>query len=216
MPGTDRVHIMKKMTNRPLEIAWLGRGGQGVVTACQTLTKAALLDGKHSQAFPEFGPERTGAPVRGFNRVSAEPIDVHSQIYEPDVVVVIDPTLIPLLEGMSLKPGTKAIINTKEAVVSEVVGRKAAHTLRPHPAGVGRRCGGGRVFIVDATRIAMDIFGKPLFNTPMLGALVKVTDVVSMDSLKTTVTGRFGGEMGEKNFSAVERAHREVKPQYDR
>ncbi len=195
MPGTDRVHVMKKMTNRPLEIAWLGRGGQGVVTACQTLTKAALLDGKHSQAFPEFGPERTGAPVRGFNRVSAEPIDVHSQIYEPDVVVVIDPTLIPLLEGMSLKPVTKIIINAKEAVVSEVV---------------------GKVFTVDATRIAMDIFGKPLFNTPMLGALVKVTEIVSMDSLKTTVTGRFGGEIGGKNFSAIERAHREVKPQHGR
>ncbi len=162
------------------------------MTACQTLTKAALLDGKYSQAFPEFGPERTGAPVRGFNRVSAAPIDVHSQIYEPDVVVVIDPTLIPLLKGMSLGPDeTKVIINTKEAV-GEV---------------------GGKVFTVDATRIAIDIFGKPLFNTPMLGALIKVAGVVSMDSLRTVVTGRFGGEMGQKNFSAIERAHKEVRPQ---
>lgn len=183
---------MKKTTDsKPLEIAWLGRGGQGVVTACQTLTKAALLDGEYSQAFPEFGPERTGAPVRGFNRVSKEPIDVHSQIYAPDVVVVIDPTLIPLLKGMGLKPETKVIINTNEAVVGEVA---------------------GKVFTVDATRIAIDIFGKPLFNTPMLGALVKVTEVVSMDSLRITVTGRFGGEMGGKNFSAIERAHKEVKP----
>lgn len=180
---------MKETATKPLEIAWLGRGGQGVVTACQTLTKAALLDGKHSQAFPEFGPERTGAPVRGFNRVSREPIDVHSQIYEPDVVVVIDPTLVPLLKGMSLKPDTKVIINAKEAV-SEVM---------------------GQVFTVDATRIAIDAFGKPLFNTPMLGALIKVTAVVSMDSLKTAVAGRFGGEMGQKNVSAIERAHAEVK-----
>lgn len=180
-----------KKTTKPLEIAWLGRGGQGVVTACQSLAKAALLDGKHAQAFPEFGPERTGAPVKGFNRISAELIDIHGQIYEPDVVVVIDPTLIPPLKGMNLKPETKIVVNTKEAV-SEV---------------------GGRIFTVDATRIAMDTFGKPLFNTPMLGALVKVTGAVSMDSLKTTVTGRFGGEMGQKNFSAMEKAHREVKPQ---
>lgn len=181
-------------TKKPLEIAWLGRGGQGVVTACQTLAKAALLDGKHSQAFPEFGPERTGAPVRGFNRVNTGPIDLHNQIYEPDVVVVIDPTLIPLLKAMNLKPETKVIINT--AKKEEAV------------------CNGmdGGVFTVDATRIAMDIFGKPLFNTPMLGALVKVAGVVSMDSLKTAVTERFGGGMGQKNFSAMERAHKEVKP----
>lgn len=178
-----------KNAAKPLEVAWLGRGGQGVVTACQTLAKAALLDGKYAQAFPEFGPERTGAPVKGFNRIGNEPIDIHSQIYEPDVVVVIDPTLVPLLNGMSLKPETKVVINTKEAL------------------------GGlkGQVFNVDATRIAMDTFGKPLFNTPMLGALVKVTGAVSMDSLKTTVAGRFGGEMGLKNSSAIERAHKEVR-----
>lgn len=188
---------MKKtiIGKKPLEIAWLGRGGQGVVTACQTLAKAALLDGKYAQAFPEFGPERTGAPIKGFNRVCAEPIDLHNQIYEPDIVVVIDPTLIPLLKSMSLKPETKIVVNAK-----------ADGDIK------GSGLGGRHVFTVDATRIAIDTFGKALFNTPMLGALVRVSGVVSMDSLKTAVTGRFGGgEMGQKNFSAIERAYKEVK-----
>ncbi len=179
------------------EIRWHGRGGQGVVTASQLLAQAALLEGKHIQAFPEFGPERTGAPILGFTRISDASIDVHSQVYEPDAVVVLDPTLlknVPVTEG--LKKGGKLVVNTD---------------LSPKELKTQLNGEGIRVFTVNATRISLDVIGRPIFNTAMLGALVKTTDVVSLNSVIKVTSERFAGSIGEKNIAAVKRAFAEVQ-----
>ncbi|MBS7643160.1 pyruvate ferredoxin oxidoreductase subunit gamma [Candidatus Bathyarchaeota archaeon] len=179
------------------EIRWHGRGGQGAVTASQILAAAALLDGKYVQAFPEFGPERAGAPVRAFTRISDEPINIHSQIYTPDVVVVIDPTLLKTVnvtEG--LIKGGKLIVNTDktpEEIKKEVNVQDT------------------EVYTVNATRIALDIVGRALFNTPMLGALIKATGVASLDSVIKETRSRFPGPMGDKNVEMIKRAFEGVR-----
>lgn len=179
------------------EIRWHGRGGQGVVTAARLLASAALLENKHIQAFPEFGPERMGAPIRGFTRISDKPIDIHSQVYEPDVVVVLDPTLLKTIDVTEgLKRGGKLIVNTKQS-----------------PTELKKQFGdrGIDIFTIDATRIALDIFGRPIFNTAMLGALIRTTGLVSLDSINKAVLKIFPGAAGEKNIVAINQAHAEVK-----
>jgi len=179
------------------EIRWHGRGGQGAVTASQVLAAAALLDGKYVQAFPEFGPERAGAPVRAFTRISNEPINIHSQIYTPDVVIVIDPTLlktVKVTEGLT--KGGKLIVNSDknpEEVKKEVNASDA------------------EVYTVNATRIALDVVGRALFNTPMLGALIKVTGVTSLDSVIKETKTRFPGPIGDKNVEMIKRAFEGVR-----
>jgi 2-oxoacid:acceptor oxidoreductase gamma subunit (pyruvate/2-ketoisovalerate family) len=161
------------------------------------LASAALLESKRVQAFPEFGPERTGAPILGFTRISDAPIDVHSQVYEPDVVVVLDPTLLKnfnVTEG--LKTGGKIIVNTDQS----------PKELKTQLNGEGIQ-----VFTVNATRISLDVIGRPIFNTAMIGALVKTTNVVSLDSIIKVTLERFAGSIGEKNVAAVKRAFAEVK-----
>lgn len=184
---------------RTLEVRWHGRGGQGVVTANEILAGAALLEGKYMKAFPEFGPERMGAPIRAFARVSDEPIKVHSQVYFPDYVIVLDPTLIGnvnVLEGMKAEGGL--IVNYPEGKAAL---RKALATdLEVHA--------------VDATKIAMETVGKPLANTAMLGALVKTSGIVELDSIKEELRSKLGGKLPEKvvekNILSVERAYLEV------
>ncbi|WP_309492625.1 pyruvate ferredoxin oxidoreductase subunit gamma [Candidatus Hecatella orcuttiae] len=179
------------------EIRWHGRGGQGVVTVSQLLAYAALREGKYVQAFPEFGPERTGAPVLGFTRISEKPIHVHSQVYEPDVAVVLDPTLmggIDVAEG--LKGGGCLVVNTDVT----------PQELRKQ---IGR--GDVKMFTVNATRIALDTLGRPIFNTAMLGALVKAADLVSLDSVVQVVRERFSGKIAESNIAAIRRAYEEVR-----
>ena len=179
------------------EVRWHGRGGQGVVTACQLLASAALLEGKRVQAFPEFGPERTGAPVLGFTRISDAPIDVHSQVYEPDVVVVLDSTLLKTVDVREgLKRGGKLVVNTD---------------LTPKELKKQLKSEGIKIFTVNATRIALDVIGRPIFNTAMLGALVKATNLVSLESVIKVTLERFAGPVGEKNIAAIKRAFQEVK-----
>lgn len=179
-----------------IEIRWHGRGGQGVVTVNEILAKAALKEGRHVQAFPEFGPERMGAPIKAFTRISREPIDIHSSVYTPDIVVVIDPSLIGQTDfSEGLKNGGMLIIN------SEKPSSKVKEELKAEDA---------RVYTVDATRIALDEFGKAFFNTPMLGALLKTTDLVSMESVFNVVKERFPGSLGERNLRAIKRAHEEM------
>lgn len=181
------------------EIRWHGRGGQGVVTVSRLLASAALLEGKHVQAFPEFGPERTGAPVLGFTRISDAPINVHSQVYAPDVVVVLDPTLLKTVDVTEgLKKGGKLVVNTE---------------LPPEESKKQLKGEGIRVFTVNATRIALDVIGRPIFNTAMLGALIKATDLVSLDSAVKAIFAwpRFTRAVGEKNVAAIKRAYREVE-----
>lgn len=178
------------------EVRWHGRGGQGIVTVSRLLAYAALLDGKYAQAFPEFGPERRGAPVTGYTRISDEPIIIHSQIYNPHVVVVVDPTLI-------------GNIDVARGLV--LGGLIVAHSERD-PEEVKKSLGiaNAKVYTVNAMRIALDILGRPIYNTAMLGALLKAIPLVSMDSLTKVILERFPGAVGEKNVAVIKRAYEEA------
>jgi len=179
------------------EFRWHGRGGQGVVTSNQMLGKAALAEGNYIQAFPEFGPERTGAPVRAFLRISREPIQIYAQVYHPDVVVCIDPTLLDVVNPTEgLKPDGTLVLNTTmtPAEVREKFGFK-----------------GGRVVTVDASKIALDILGRPFYNMPTMAAAVKATGVVKLETVIKTVLDRYPGKIGELNKAAMERASEEAQ-----
>lgn len=173
------------------EIRFHGRGGQGAVTAAEVLAVAAFKDGKYSQAFPFFGVERRGAPVMAFTRIDDEFIRLREQVYEPDYIVVLDPTLmevVNVLDGM--KKDGMVIVNT---------------TQKPDlPSDV-------KVKTIDATKIALEEIGKPFVNTPMLGALVGATGIVGIDSLISTIKDRYPGEIGEKNAKAIKRTYEEIR-----
>lgn len=178
-----------------IEVRWHGRGGQGAVTSVEILALAAIAEGKYAQGFPAFGPERRGAPVMAFNRVSETPIKIRSGIYEPDVVTVLDPslmTLVPVLDG--LKSGGLLIVNTTkpEGEIREILRYK------------------GRLATVDATHIAREELGIPIANTTMLGAILKATDVLRFESLLSPIEERFGRIAG-KNINALKRAYDSVR-----
>jgi len=184
-----------------LEIRWHGRGGQGVVTAGELLAETALDSGQYFQAFPDYGPERMGAPVRAFTRLSPDPITIHSQIEEPDVVLVLDPTLlgaVPVIEGL------------KEDGILIVNSTKAPAEVRDK---VGLRF--GKVFTVDASHIAIEEMGREITNTPMLGAFATATGVVDVDALAREVREWFGTKLSpqavEANVRALMRAAEEVQ-----
>lgn len=178
------------------EIRWHGRGGQGIVTVSRLLAQAALLDGKYVQAFPEFGPERRGAPVTGYTRIADEPITIHSQIYNPHIVVVVDPTLIGTVDV------TKGLI-PKGIIVANF--EKSPEDLR-RSLGLSDV----KVCTVNAMRIALDILGRPIYNTAMLGALLKAAPLTKMDSLIKVIIERFPGAVGEKNVAVIKRAYEEA------
>ena len=184
-----------------VEIRWHGRGGQGVVTASQILADAALLENRYFQAFPDFGPERTGAPIRAFTRLSSAPITLHWPVDSPSIVVVLDSTLltsVDVFEG--LQDGGTAVINTP----LEPQALKASH---PQP-------GRWKVVTVDATRIAMDAFNRKVPNTPMLGALLRTAPVVSKESCLRFIQARLGArlapEIVEANVRAFQQAYAEA------
>ena len=155
---------MKEQFTEPMEIRWHGRGGQGAKTACLLLAEAAFFAGKYVQGFPEYGPERMGAPITAYNRISDEPCSVHSNIYTPDHVVVVDGTLLPSVDvTRGLKEGGILIINS----------RKSADEIRAELPGFE-----GPVCVVDAERISMETLGRNFPNTPMLAAAVKASGVL--------------------------------------
>lgn len=183
------------------EIRWHGRGGQGVVTAAQLLAQSALVEDKYFQSFPEFGPERMGAPIRAFSRVSANQINLYCNVDNPNMVVVLDPTLIGQVNLTSgLAEGGAIIVNTSEdpAAVKKTLGVK-----------------NGKVFTVDASKIAKDEIGRPIPNTPMLGALIKASGVLKLDTvskhLRDSFSGKFSADVVKGNVKALERAYEEVK-----
>jgi pyruvate ferredoxin oxidoreductase gamma subunit len=178
-----------------VEIRWHGRGGQGIVSVSRLLAEAALMDKKHVQSFPEFGPERSGAPVRGFTRISDEPISIHSQIYNPNIVVVVDPTLIGSDVASGLAENGIILANT------ELTSKELSEKLAVSDA---------KVYAVNARRIALDVLGRPIYNTAMLGALLKVAPLTSFESIAKVVRARFPGTLGEKNVEAMKRAYNEV------
>ena len=168
-----------------IEVRFHGRGGQGAVTCCELMAQAAIAEGRYAQAFPSFGPERRGAPLQAYLRISDEPIRLREKIYEPDVVVVLDPALVAtgnVKEG--LKAGGTMVANSS----------KSAKEVRGE-------CGfGGRTAVVDATKIAEEELGVPITNTTMLGALLKggVSLVERKDSLTDAVEPPLRPHRGEE------------------
>lgn len=185
------------------EVRWHGRGGQGAKTAALLFGDAALATGKYIQAFPEYGPERMGAPVQSFNRISSQPIRLHSGIENPDVVLVLDVTLVgqvDVAKGLDPEKGA-LIVNTPLS-----------------PGEMKAQLGyGGRVCTVDASAISKETIGRNIPNTPMIGALVKVTGMLQLDALledtkkKLEVKFRNRPEVVEGNLEAIKRAYNEVK-----
>jgi len=183
-----------------LEIVFLGRGGQGAKTAAQFIAEAAMESGKHVQAFPEYGPERMGAPVKSFVRISDKPITTHAPVAKPDIALVIDPTLIGNVE-FSGSMGKNGIIIVNSPKDSSTI-RKDLNFA-------------GKVHTVDATKISIELIGKNLPNTPILGALIKIIEVVKMDDLVQQVKNKFLNKIGEEktnaNIEAIKQAYKQVK-----
>ncbi len=186
-----------------VEIRWHGRGGQGAKTASLLLADAAFVSGKFIQGFPEYGPERMGAPLTAYNRISEERLSIHSNIYEPDFVVVVDDTLIDSVDVTAGVKETGAIIvNTP----------KSPEEVRPHLKGYK-----GLVCTIDARKISIDTLGKYFPNTPMLGAVVKVSGVIPekefLDNMEESFRHKFAKkpEVVEGNMKALHRSMQEVK-----
>jgi len=183
-----------------IEVRWHGRGGQGAKTAAQFLAEAAIHAGKHIQSFPDYGPERAGAPIRAYTRIDDSPIRVHCGVTNPQVVVVIDPTLATkdVLDGLA-KDGI-LVVNTTDT---------------PEQVKKALNITSFKVATVDATKISLETLGIPMPNTPMLGALVKVRPIVPLEQIKEQIKNKFLKKIGEKktnaNIDAIDRAYKEVK-----
>ena len=173
-----------------IEIRFHGRGGQGAVTAAEMLAKAAGHDGKYVQAFPSFGPERRGAPVRAFCRIDNKPITIRSEVYEPDYLVVLEPSLLDIDVKEGMKKGSVLVVNS-DKIVANVDGRKA--------------------YSFDATNMALKTIGKDIVNTAILGAFAKATKVVTLESLLKVVAEKFPGKLGELNSRMVSEAYEQTK-----
>ena len=186
-----------------IEIRWHGRGGQGAKTASLLLADAAFNTGKYIQGFPEYGPERMGAPITAYNRISKTPITIHSNIYEPDYVVVVDDTLLESVDVTSgLKETGAIVINTT----------KSAEYLKKALKGYS-----GEIYTIDARKISEEALGRYFPNTPMLAAIVKVSKIMTDDELLEDMKGSFKHKFAKKpevidgNMKALEMALKEVK-----
>ena len=189
--------------NELIEIRWHGRGGQGAKTASLLLADAAFNTGKYIQGFPEYGPERMGAPITAYNRISTKPITIHSNIYEPDYVVVVDDTLLESVDVTAgLKPTGAIVINTT----------KDSEFLKEHLKGYE-----GEIYKIDARKISMETLGKYIPNTPMLAAIVKVSKIMTDEEFLNDMQGSFKHKFAKKpeviegNMKALEMALKEVE-----
>ena len=186
-----------------IEIRWHGRGGQGAKTASLLLADAAFNTGKYIQGFPEYGPERMGAPITAYNRISDSEIRIHSNIYEPDYVVVVDDTL---LEAVNVTAGLK---ETGAIVINTT---KTAEELKPLLNGYS-----GKVYTIDARKVSEEALGKYFPNTPMLAAIVKVSGIMSDKEFTNDMKESFKHKFAKKpevidgNMKAIELALMEVK-----
>ncbi len=186
-----------------IEIRWHGRGGQGAKTASLLLADAAFNTGKYIQGFPEYGPERMGAPITAYNRISSDPITIHSNIYEPDYVVVVDDTLLECVDVTAgLKETGAIVINTT----------KSADYLKTALKGYK-----GNIYTIDARKISEEALGRYFPNTPMLAAIVKVSGIMTDEALLEDMKGSFKHKFAKKpevidgNMKALELALKEVK-----
>lgn len=181
-----------------IEIRWHGRGGQGAKTASLLLADAAFNTGKYIQGFPEYGPERMGAPITAYNRISIKPITIHSNIYEPDYVVVVDDSLLESVDVTSgLKEDGAIVINTTKD--SDYI----KSTLKGY---------NGEIYTIDAREISLSTLGKYFPNTPMLAAIVHVTGIMSDEDFLNDMQGSFKHKFAKKpeviegNMKALEMA----------
>ena len=186
-----------------IEIRWHGRGGQGAKTASLLLADAAFNTGKYIQGFPEYGPERMGAPITAYNRISNDPITIHSNIYEPDYVVVVDDTLLETVDvAAGLKETGAIIINTtkdNDYLIKALNGYK------------------GEIYKIDAKKISIEALGKYFPNTPMLAAIVKVSKIMTDEDFLADMVGSFKHKFAKKpeviegNMKALEMALKEIE-----
>lgn len=181
-----------------IEIRWHGRGGQGVVTVSDILARAVILEGNYAQHFPEFGPERSGAPVKAFTRISEEPIEIHSGIYNPDIIVIIDHAMSRSFKSYveGLKEKGMLFLNLGEDSL------RIDNSILPL---------GVKVYALNAKKISVEETGRPIFNIPMLGGLVKVLRTPSLDIIEEVLSKRFAGEIVEANIRIFRRAYNEVR-----
>ncbi|MGI6735824.1 MAG: 2-oxoacid:acceptor oxidoreductase family protein [Anaerovoracaceae bacterium] len=191
------------MKNDAVEIRWHGRGGQGAKTACLLLADVAFSSGKYVQGFPEYGPERMGAPITAYNRITDRPCNVHSNIYFPDYVVVVDETLLKSVDVTSgLSEDGALIINSSK-----------------EPEEIRRMLPGykGRICALDAEKISMETLGRNFPNTPMLAAAVKVSSVIEQDRFIKDMESSFRHKFARKpqviegNMKALRKSMEEVK-----
>lgn len=185
-----------KVGKKIFEIVFHARGGQGAKTAAELLAQAALREDKFIQAFPDFGPERTGAPMKTFVRISDEPISTHELVVDPDVVVVVDETLLGITDvTKNLDEQELMIVNT--TADREAVAQKTGYI--------------GNIYPIDATGLSLEVVGEPRPNTAILGKLIKVTEIVKLegviDVFREKYTGKIGAEKTEKNIHAIEKAY---------
>ena len=186
-----------------IEIRWHGRGGQGAKTASLLLADAAFNTGKYIQGFPEYGPERMGAPITAYNRISDKPITIHSNIYEPDYVVVVDDTLLETVPVTSVLKNTGAIVINTTKNAEEIKGLLKGYE--------------GKVYKIDARKISEEALGRYFPNTPMLAAIVKVSKVMSDEELLNDMKGSFKHKFAKKpeviegNMKALEMALNSVE-----
>lgn len=186
-----------------LEIRWHGRGGQGAKTAAQLLAEAAAAVGKFIQGFPEYGPERMGAPVQAFTRISDQPIELHCHVTEPSIVVVLDPTLLRRGDITSGMPEDGIILINTDHSPSDI---KRALKIQSQ-----------QVYTVNASRIAAETIGRPIPNTPLLGALVRVTNIMSLEQLLADTKKKLARKFADRpqivqgNLEAVRLAYKEVE-----
>ncbi len=181
-----------------IEILFIGRGGQGAKTASYLAAEAAFQAGKYVQAFPEFGPERAGAPVFAFTRIDEEPIKIHSAVTNPDIVVIIDETLLFEIDVCAdIKPNGIVLVNT-----SKITGTHKS------------RLEGCKIYYVDATGIALNLFGKNIPNMPILGALSKIAGLFTLEQLEKAFVEDFSNKLSEelikKNIKAMELSYEKV------
>jgi 2-oxoacid:acceptor oxidoreductase gamma subunit (pyruvate/2-ketoisovalerate family) len=179
------------------EIRWHGRGGQGAWTASELLAKAAILEGRYIQSFPEFGPERMGAPMAAYTRISDVPIKLHCSIYNPNVVVVLDPTLLKTVKiTQGLAENGVLVVNTRE-----------------NPAELRKKLdiASLKVWTVPATDIAIKVLNLPITNTSMLGAAARAASLVKLESIEKVIRERFQPTLAERNIAVIREAYKEAK-----
>jgi pyruvate ferredoxin oxidoreductase gamma subunit len=183
------------------EIRWHGRGGQGAVTAAKMVAEVALGQQKHFQAFPEYGPERSGAPIVAFTRISDEPIQIFSGVEHPQIVAVLDPTLLSIIDV------TKGALDDAVVLINS--------DLPPARLREKYKMQGRRLYTVAATKIAVETIGRSIPNTPMVGALVRITGLFPLESVVEFMRAEFGKKFPPKvvegNVSALTRAYEEVQ-----